>query len=42
MFTKDDVKTLVYAGLFIVAFYASMYGFYYLSKFLGIYEQFKI
>ena len=42
MFTKNNIKTLVYAGLFIVAFYASMYGFYYLAKFMGIYEQMKI
>ena len=42
MFTKNNIKTLVYAGLFIVSFYASMYGFYYLAKFMGIYEQMKI
>jgi hypothetical protein len=42
MFTKDDIKALVYAGLFIAAVYGAIYGFYYLSKFLGIYEQFKI
>jgi hypothetical protein len=42
MFSKDDIKALVYAGIFIAAVYGSIYGFYYLSKFLGIYEQFKI
>jgi hypothetical protein len=42
MFTKDDIKALVYAGIFIAAAYGSIYGFYYFSKWLGIYEQFKI
>jgi hypothetical protein len=42
MFTKDDIKSLIYAGLIVVAFYGAMYGFYHFSKWLGIYEQFKI
>jgi hypothetical protein len=42
MFNKDDIKSLVYAGLFVVAVYASMYGLYYFAKFIGIYEQFRI
>ena len=42
MFNKDDIISLVYAGLFVVAVYASMYGLYYLAKFMGIYEQFRI
>ena len=42
MFTKDDIKALVYAGLFIAAVYASMYGLYYFAKFIGIYDQMKI
>lgn len=40
MFTKNDIKTLVYAGLFVVACYGTMYGFYYFAKWLGVYEQF--
>jgi len=42
MFNKDDIKSLVYAGLFVVAVYASIYGLYYFAKFMGIYEQMKI
>jgi len=40
--TKEDIKTLVYAGLFVAACYGAIYGFYYLAKFVGIYEQFRI
>jgi hypothetical protein len=42
MFTKDDIKSLVYAGLWVAASYVAIYGFYYFAKWLGIYEQFKI
>ena len=42
MFNKDDIKTLVCAGLFMVAFYGAIYGFYYFAKFIGIYDQMKI
>jgi len=42
MINKDDIKSLVYAGLLIAAFYGAMYGFYYFAKFMGIYEQFRI
>jgi len=41
MFSKDDYKTLLLAVVIIALGYAFLFGFHYISEWLGIYEELK-
>jgi len=41
MFSKDDYKTLLLAAVIIALGYGFLFGFHYISEWLGIYEELK-
>jgi len=41
MFSKDDLKTLLLAAAIIALGYGLLFGFHYISEWLGIYEQLR-
>ena len=39
--TKDDIKSLLAAAAVVAFGYGLMYGFYYFSDYIGIYEKLR-
>ena len=39
--TKEDIKSLLFAGVIIALGYGAMFGFYYFADYIGIYESLR-
>ncbi len=36
--TKEDIKSLLFAGALVALGYLAMFGFYYFADYIGVYE----
>ena len=41
MFSKDDIKMLLFAAFVVALGYGSIFGFYYFADYIGIYESLR-